>query len=175
VNHRLPNMLRDADVLHDETRLFDALQEQLFAAEYPPDEPGWAVTLSTWVAHRCALRARRNWVGVQLMPDDDIAKLLWGGTAVGHIDPEGIAFIAIEFPTYTDGRGFSLAQLLRADHAWKGELRAVGDVLIDTVHYLARCGFNSFVLKPGHDPFKAAEALSTFSANYQRSYTAIGS
>jgi len=168
VSHLPPNMLRDGAVMRDETRLFDEAQEQLCAALYPPDEPGWAVTLSTWVSSRSELRARRHWAGVQLMPNDDIEKLVQG-TAARHIDPEGIAFIAIDFPAYTDGRGFSLAHLLRADYAWKGELRAVGDVLIDTVHYLARCGFNSFVLKAGHDPFKAAQALSTFSAKYERS------
>lgn len=174
MSHHPPNMLRDGAVTHDETRLFDEVQEQLRAVPYPPDEPGWAVTLSTWVSHRFALRARRHWVGILLMPNDDIEKLVQGA-AVRDIDPEGVAFIAINFPTYTDGRGFSLAQLLRADYAWKGELRAVGDVLIDTVHYLARCGFNSFVLKAGHDPLNAAHALSTFSAYYQRSYAAIAS
>ena len=172
MSHDPPNMLRGGAVTRDETRLFDEAQAQRHALAYPPDEPGWAVMLSTWVSHRSVLRARRHGVGIQLMPDDDIATLVQG-TDVHHLDPEGIAFIAIHFPVYTDGRGFSLAQLLRADYAWKGELRAVGDVLIDTVHYLARCGFDSFVLKAGHDPLQAAQALSTFSSNYQRSYAPI--
>ncbi|OPK46441.1 hypothetical protein B5G54_19450 [Ralstonia solanacearum] len=47
---------------------------------------------------------------------------------------------------------------------------ACGQVVIDTVHDLARCGFDSFALKPGHDPEAALKALSTFSASYQRAY-----
>jgi len=83
---------------------------------------------------------------------------------------EAIALIAIDFPIYTDGRGFSLAQIFRNQHGWKGELRAMGDVLIDTIHYLARCGFDSFLVKEGHDPQLALQAFETFTVHYQKSY-----
>jgi uncharacterized protein (DUF934 family) len=166
----LPNMVRDAHVLRDTTRLFDPGTTDPLSTPLPPDEHDWVVPLATWALHREALRARRHPVGVQLLPDDDVADLADDAAGTRRIDPRGIAFISILFPVYTDGRGFSLAQLLRNDCRWAGEMRAVGDVLIDTVHYLARCGFNSFVLKEGHDPVRALSALSTFSAHYQRSY-----
>lgn len=165
-----PNMLRDGLVVRDETRLFDPKDEELAATLTPPDEPGWVVTLSTWAEYREALRSRRHPVGIQVQPDDDISGLSSADNRIFQIDLRGIAFIAIVFPVYTDGRGFSLAQRLRREYGWHGEMRAVGDVLIDTVHYLARCGFNSFVLKEGHDPEKALHALSTFTRTYQRSY-----
>lgn len=165
-----PNMLREGLVLRDETRLFDPQDAELAATSTPPDEPGWVVTLSTWAACREALRSRQHPVGIRVRPDDDISGLSSADAGIRQIDPHGIAFIAIVFPVYTDGRGFSLAQRLRHEYGWHGEMRAVGDVLIDTVHYLARCGFNSFVLKEGHDPQKALHAVSTFTRTYQRSY-----
>ncbi|MCV6906162.1 MAG: DUF934 domain-containing protein, partial [Achromobacter xylosoxidans] len=92
--------------------------------------------------------------------------------ADGTLDPTGIAFIAVDFPVYTDGRGYSLAQLLRTRYQWTGELRAVGDVMIDTIHYQARVGFDSFLVKPGHDPRKALDAFKTFTVHYQKTYRA---
>ncbi len=134
----------------------------------PPDEAGYRVTLQNWMTYRRQYRRRRHPVAVWLAPDADPAGLLEPGATT--IDPTGLAMIAIDFPVYTDGRGYSIAQLLRHPLGWQGALRAVGDVMIDTVHYLARCGFDSFALKPGHDPEVALRALSTFSASYQRAY-----
>ncbi|RDK09973.1 DUF934 domain-containing protein [Cupriavidus lacunae] len=134
----------------------------------PPDEPGYLVTLENWTANRKRYRLRQHSLAVYLSPDAEPQTLLEPGATV--VDPTGIAMIAIDFPIYTDGRGYSIAQLLRHQLGWTGELRAVGDVMIDTVHYLARCGFNSFAIKPGHDPAAAMRALATFSSSYQRSY-----
>ncbi|SOE48646.1 Oxidoreductase probably involved in sulfite reduction [plant metagenome] len=144
---------------------------RLHAAEeggaLPADEPGWIVSLPDWLAHRDALRARAHPVGVLLAPDADPAVL---ADADGRIDPQGLAFLAVDFPVYTDGRGYSIAQILRGELGWRGELRATGDVMIDTIYYQARCGFDSFAVKPGHDPQKALDALATFSVVYQDAY-----
>lgn len=135
----------------------------------PPDEPDWLLPLSTWLAHRDTLRQRHHPVGILFHPDDDPAGL---ADAAGRIDPQGIAYLAVDFPAYTDGRGYSIAQLLRDKHGWHGDLRARGDVMIDTVFYQARCGFDSFVVKPGHSPLEALEALGSFTRAYQRGYRA---
>lgn len=137
-------------------------------AQLPADEPGWIVPLATWTASSTALRQRKHPVAIMMGPDADPAQLLENGART--IAPEGIAFIAVEFPLYTDGRGYSIAQLLRTHYGWQGELRAVGDILIDTIHYQARCGFDSFVVKEGHDPHNALKALNTFSVHYQHGY-----
>lgn len=159
-----PNVIRDGRLTTDDWRAHagDA---------GPPDEPGYLVTLENWIARRHLYRARRHPVAVYLSPDAEPEHLLEPGATV--IDPTGIAMIAIDFPVYTDGRGYSIAQLLRRQFGWTGELRAVGDVMIDTVHYLARCGFSSFAIKPGHDPEAALRALTTFSSSYQRAYDAV--
>lgn len=77
------------------------------------------------------------------------------------------AVIAIEFPKFTDGRGYSSARLLRERHGYKGDLRSVGDVLIDQLFFMKRCGFSSFDLRDDQDKDDALAALSTFSVTYQ--------
>jgi len=161
------NVIRDGRLLADNW-LMHMRDAQDPGNPCPPDGPGCLVTLDNWIACRDRYRVRRHPVAICLSPDAEPHTLLEAGETV--INPTGIAMIAIDFPVYTDGRGYSIAQLLRHQLGWTGELRAVGDVMIDTVHYLARCGFNSFSLKPGHDPEAALRALATFSSSYQRSY-----
>ncbi|MBA5778311.1 DUF934 domain-containing protein [Stappia sp. F7233] len=57
---------------------------------------------------------------------------------------EAVALIAIEFPKFSDGRGYSSARLLREKHGYQGELRAIGDVLLDQIPFMIRCGIDSF-------------------------------
>ncbi len=66
-----------------------------------------------------------------------------------------------------DGRGYSLARLLRDRYAYSGEIRAVGDVFRDAMYYMHRCGVNAFELKPGQDPADALRAFADFSFGYQ--------
>lgn len=80
---------------------------------------------------------------------------------------EQAPLIAIDFPSFTDGRGYTSARLLRERHAYRGELRAVGDVLRDQLFYMARCGIDSFALKAGKDIEGALSAFLDFSITYQ--------
>ncbi len=66
-----------------------------------------------------------------------------------HDELTNAPLIAIDFPAFNDGRGLSLAVLLRTRHGFKGELRAVGDVHPDLVHYMQRCGFDTFLMPEG--------------------------
>jgi uncharacterized protein (DUF934 family) len=81
---------------------------------------------------------------------------------------EAFSVIAVNFPQFTDGRGYSTARLLRERYGWKGELRAIGDIQRDQLYYLSRCGFDSFLLNDGLDVPQedllrsAQEALSAF-------------
>jgi uncharacterized protein (DUF934 family) len=55
-----------------------------------------------------------------------------------------LGLIAIQFPKFTDGRGYSMAQQIRERYHFQGELRATGDVLFDQLQFMARCGFDAF-------------------------------
>lgn len=77
------------------------------------------------------------------------------------------SLVAIEFPTPGEGRGYSLARLLRERYGFGGEIRAVGAVKRDQVFFMARCGFNAFELAQGEDHLAAHEALQRYSHSYQ--------
>lgn len=80
-----------------------------------------------------------------------------------------IALIAIRFSTVNDGRGLSIAVLLRTRLGFKGELRAIGEVHEDVLHYMRRCGIDSYELPDGHDPTVALAALKPYTEYYQGS------
>ncbi len=75
--------------------------------------------------------------------------------------------IAVNFPKYGDGRGYSIGRLLRERYGYRGELRAVGAVARDHLQLLARCGFDAFQLREGEDPREALGGLDDFSVAYQ--------
>lgn len=78
-----------------------------------------------------------------------------------------LPLIAVNFPRFVDGRGYSIARLLRERFGYSGELRAIGDVLLDQLQFMKRCGFDSFVLRADKDIAKAAKCLNFFSQTYQ--------
>lgn len=116
------------------------------------------VTLARYLKARDELLARFPALGVRVASD----KLPENIPAT-----QRLALIAIEFPRFTDGRGYSLARMLRDRHGFTGELRAVGWVLRDNLFYMERCGFDAFELKPGKPLESALEAFAEFSATYQ--------
>ena len=79
----------------------------------------------------------------------------------------GLKVIAVNFPKYGDGRGYSIGRLLRERYGYKGELRAIGVVARDHLQLLAQCGFDAFQLREGENPQEALRAFSDFSDQYQ--------
>jgi uncharacterized protein (DUF934 family) len=75
--------------------------------------------------------------------------------------------VAVHFPVFMDGRGFSTGRLLRERYGFQGELRAIGHVIRDQLFYLKRCGFNAFSLRDGTDLKAALDSLEDFSVAYQ--------
>lgn len=126
-----------------------------------PIEPGTpvVVALARLLAEREQLFLQPGELGVILHPDDD--PWLLGE----HLDR--LALIAINFPVFTDGRGYSSARLVRERLNWRGELRAVGDIQRDQIPYLFRVGFDAFALRAGQDPEDALRAINDFSESYQ--------
>ena len=80
-----------------------------------------------------------------------------------------IPLIALDFPVFTDGRGYSSARELRQNLGYEGELRAIGDVLCDQLLYMSRCGFNAFALRADQNLDAAACRFEDFKDAYQAS------
>lgn len=99
--------------------------------------------------------------GVWLAPEDDPMRL------AGRLDE--LALIAIDFPSFRDGRGYSLAYLLRTRLGWGGELRAVGDVLRDQLAHMRQCGFDAFAVREDKSAEDALKGLAGLSVQYGRS------
>ena len=119
------------------------------------------VPLAVWKERREELAARHGPLGVWLKPDDDPADI------ASVLDKFSV--IAVHFPKFTDGRGYSTAALLRTRYGYRGELRAFGDVGRDQLFYLARCGFDAFKLAPDRDPDAALASFTDFTVRYQGS------
>jgi uncharacterized protein (DUF934 family) len=96
---------------------------------------------------------------LRLEPADDPAS----------ISLEGVARVEVNFPKFGDGRGYSIARLLRERYGYRGELRAVGHITRDLLFYLESCGFDAFELRAGEDPHQALASFEDFSEAYQTS------
>ena len=129
------------------------------AETIPPSGPV-IVSLAQWQAQRDALLQRGTPLGLRLHSDQS-------PEAIAN-DVQHFALIALEFPKFRDGRAYSYARLLRERYGFKGELRAVGDVLMEQLFFMVRTGFDAFDLQQSPDPVAAFQtALSDFSVWYQ--------
>ncbi|HXH02203.1 MAG TPA: DUF934 domain-containing protein [Candidatus Competibacteraceae bacterium] len=117
------------------------------------------VTWRRWQAERESLLARGGEFGVRL-PNTLAVSEVAGDLA--HF-----SVIALEFPKFADGRAYSQARLLRERYGYKGELRAVGEVLRDQLFFMARTGFDAFQLKEGKSLEDALTAFDDFTVTYQ--------
>jgi len=121
------------------------------------DLPEGNVILSLKDFREMAPQGRK--IGVQLEPGDLADDI--------RDDLDRIDLIAINFPTFMDGRGYSLAKILRDRYGYQKEIRAVGDIMRDQLFYLQRCGFNAYEIKAGRDIMDAVKGLEDFSVTYQ--------
>ena len=117
------------------------------------------VPLQLWLDHAHALKARDGGLGIWLDSDEPVEEIA--------DELENFQVIALNFPAFTDGRHYSSARLLRDRYGYKGEIRAIGDVLRDQLFYMRRCGFDAFAVRPDRDPYDALEGLNDFSVTYQ--------
>jgi uncharacterized protein (DUF934 family) len=124
------------------------------------------VPLAVWQAQRATLieRARAGTLGVWLPPDAQAQVLQEDG-----VDLNLFAVIAVDFPKFTDGRGYSIGYNLRARLGFTGELRAIGDVLRDQMFYMQRVGFDTYEPRADKNIHDALKGLTVFSQSYQQS------
>lgn len=126
-----------------------------------PQGENLILPLALWIQESKELGNRNDigvWFDSEDLPTADIAASL-----------QKLPLIAVNFPVFTDGRGFSIARLLRERFHYPGELRAVGYVLRDQLCFMKRCGFNSFDLPENIEAAEALSSLNDFTEFYQTS------
>ena len=117
--------------------------------------------LARWHLERERWSAWSGRVGLRISPADRVELL--------RADLPRVSLIAIEFPSPSEGRGYSQARVLRDRLNFTGEIRAVGHVKRDQIFFMARCGIDSFELAPGVDPQSVLAAFDDFDVAYQPS------
>jgi len=118
--------------------------------------------VAVWLARKNEIVSCHKRIGLLLQPDDKVEEIA--------ADLDYFIIVAVHFPKFVDGRGYSTAALLRQRYHYQGELRAVGDVLHDQLFFMKRVGFDSYALKDGKDAVYAIDkGFSSFSETYQAS------
>ena len=152
-------MIKERRLVADSWRLL----ERGAKGELPevPSQGDVIVPLALWLARREEFLAYPGKLGVWLDASEGPEAILG--------DLQRFALVAVNFPKFSDGRGYSTARILRERYGYSGELRAIGDVLHDHLHFMKQCGFDAFVLREDQDAREALSALDTFSEGYQTS------
>lgn len=156
-------IIKDKAIVSDDWNLFKLAEgEAADSAVVPAGKQ--IVPLPVWLAQKTTLAARaaQGELGVWLASDERPEQL--------KDDVAALTLIAVDFPSFSDGRGYSIAFNLRARLGFSGELRAVGDVLRDQLFYMARVGFNAFATREDRSIEDALKGLSDFSDAYQTSW-----
>lgn len=103
-----------------------------------PDTGAVLIGLQQWLENRDALADRGELLGI-ILRSDEKPELI-------RDDLDHFSVVALDFPVFRDGRAYSYARILRERYRYAGELRAVGEVLLEQLHFMQRVGFNSFAV-----------------------------
>lgn len=124
-----------------------------------PVRGGIIVSLERLLREEDELRMREDGVGVVFgsseHPELAARQLPW------------LRLVALEFPSFTDGRAYSYARILKARYGFSGEIRAIGQVLRDQVAFMVRCGFTSFEITDRYSVSDICSAIDEISLTYQ--------
>lgn len=146
-------LLKDGHVVDDNWILAEDNLESL------PSSGNVLLSTSQWQQFASELDQQQAPVGVWLEGNEEIPDFIESLLQ--------LPIIAIKFAKFVDGRGYSLARLLRERYHYSGELRAIGDIIRDQLYLLKHCGFNAFQPSQDIDLEQAAASLTDFSENYQ--------
>jgi uncharacterized protein (DUF934 family) len=152
-------IIKGRDIVADDWTILRLDEGQALESAVVP-EGKVIVPLAVWQSQREALAARAQ-VGVWFASDERPEVLK------GELDR--FAVVGVDFPKFTDGRGYSIAYNLRMRLGYKGELRAIGDVLRDQLFQMHRCGFDAFATRQDRNISDALKGLTDFSEVYQAS------
>jgi uncharacterized protein (DUF934 family) len=155
----MPKLIKDNAIIENDWTLM--AKPETDAASVEVASGNIIVPLSVWLAQKNQLQSRND-IGVWLDSDETAEQ-------IGD-DAKQLPLIAVNFPLFMDGRAFSTARLLRERYAFKGELRAIGNLIRDQLCYLRRCGVNAFAFSnPDIKLEEALKSLNDFSEYYQAS------
>ena len=162
----MPKIIKNGQIIDDDWQILKLDGEQTAASLAWPDG-NIMVPMTAWLERKAEILSRGKRKVVRPERED----LVWLDS---HEDVEAIAgdlehfvVIGLNFPKFTDGRAYSTARLLRERYAYRGEIRAIGDVLQDQLFYMKRCGIDAFALREGKDIEAALSGLRVFSETYQ--------
>lgn len=147
-------VIKDRRLIEDEWRL---IREPEAGAALPAGAV--IVPFAYWRAEREALLQRAGPRAVWIDGAVETEALL--------DDLDKFALIGLDFPVFKDGRSYTHARLLRERYGYRGELRAIGDVLRDQVFFMRRCGIDSYAMKKAADIDAVLGAFEDFSVSYQ--------
>ena len=156
----MAKLIRNRSVVPDSWQLLKADAAGNLPAV--PDRGDVIVPLRAWIAGREAFAARQGRTAVWLDGPE-------GPEAIA-VDLPRLPLVAVNFASFGDGRGFSTARLLRERYGYRGEVRAIGQVVRDWLLFMERCGFDSFLLREDEDPQNALQAFAELPDAYQASF-----
>ena len=154
----MSKIIKNGQIIDDAWQVLKLAEDETPEAITLPD----ALTLlplAVWLARKDEILVRKQPIGVWLESNE-------GPEAIAN-DLKHFAIIGVNFPKFADGRGYSIARLLRERFAYTGEIRALGDVLQDQLFLLKRCGFDAFALRADKDIEAALAGFTVFSESYQ--------
>lgn len=140
--------------------------QRLAAAELMPTNGRILLPLARLEAEAAAMAGFAGELGALVEPSDRVEAL----------EPwlPRLRLVAVNFPTFCDGRGYSTARILRERYRFTGEVRAVGNVLVDQYQFLRQCGFDAFEVAEGRALSSWSKAAVAMSLAYQPDYAGSG-
>lgn len=151
----MPKLSKNGELLADN---WQVLAKDATPAANELGAGNWLVHINWYLQNQEALADASN-VSVWLDSDDEAASV---ADLVNRLP-----VIGVNFPVFTDGRGFSIGRTIRERYKFAGELRAIGNFMQDQLFYLKRCGFDAFVISDAANVESMAQSLRDFSDFYQ--------
>lgn len=152
----MPQLIKDGEIVDD---AWQWIEEELDDGTVHSGQT--ILPMKTWLSLTDNSTANNDRLAVWIAGDTDLSEI---GQRLSRAP-----LIAVRFPGFMDGRGFSTGRLLRERYQFDRELRAVGHIIRDQLCYLRRCGFNAFQLQDGMDLQTALASLNDFQEYYQSS------
>lgn len=154
----MPKIIKHESIVDDSWQLLKLAESDKAETVALPDGPV-LLPLAVWQARKQEIISRNQPIGVWLESSE-------GPEAIaGELDH--FTVIGVNFPKFADGRSYSTARLLRERYGYRGEIRALGDVLQDQLFFMKRCGIDAYAVRADKDIEKALAGLRTFSETYQ--------